>query len=62
MDRLEEKLRDRWQMGAGRFRTVIIDMFDNHPEYKDLAVYVMDQPSPPSEYSRCLREHREESP
>lgn len=57
MDGFESRLRKRWDMGYQNLKSVINDMFENHPEYKDIAVHYMKKsPSPPVEFHRNLGE------
>ena len=57
MNDFESRLRKRWDMGYQNLKPVIIDMFENHPEYKDIAVHYMKaSPGPPVEFHRSLDE------
>ena len=55
MNGFESRLRECWNMGYQSLKPVIVDMFENHPEYKDIAVHYMKaSPGPPVEFRKSL--------
>ena len=56
---LERELIKCWGLAYQDIKEIMIDMFDHHPEYKELSIsYMKHFPSP--EFSSCFQKYREE--